>query len=414
LEAKDKCGNTPLNLAAQRDTSLDIIKQLLNSKAHIATIDNDGVNPLFYASAYGHTDTVRLLIDAGANVDAQEPKGNFSPLHVAAQNGHITIVELLLSKGARTEVQTNAKETPLHSATSSDHKSIVELLVAKGATIDVQNKDNCTPLYSAIRNGSLLAVKLLIDKGADINALSIANQSLLYVSLFKGHEEIVQWLLDKGIKVVNVQETSTMLAPLHLAAQKNYITAAKSLLDKGAAINIKNINGQTPLHLAIENNHPVMAELLIAEGADINAKDSNNCTPLDLAVKNGSIKRLPLIELFLRNDASVSSETQEHINVLKKLVIVKRQALFKAIELSNYEIVNKLLKEGFALNTCDKNGNTLLHKAVQAGNVPMVTLLVSLGASKYLAKPNVDGITPIKLMLDNKMFIDVVSPLLKQ
>ncbi|MBA3955032.1 ankyrin repeat domain-containing protein, partial [Candidatus Dependentiae bacterium] len=151
LEAKDKCGNTPLNLAAQRDTSLDIIKQLLNSKAHIATIDNDGVNPLFYASAYGHTDTVRLLIDAGANVDAQEPKGNFSPLHVAAQNGHITIVELLLSKGARTEVQTNAKETPLHSAAANDHKSIVELLVAKGATIDVQNKDNCTPLYSAIR-----------------------------------------------------------------------------------------------------------------------------------------------------------------------------------------------------------------------------------------------------------------------
>ncbi|MBA3536995.1 MAG: ankyrin repeat domain-containing protein [Tatlockia sp.] len=285
LAAQDNDGDTPLHLAAQDKSSLVMAKLLIDKGAQIDIANNKNNTPLLYATGYNASEIVKLLIDKGANVNH---KGDhcFTPLHLAAQEGHTAIVQLLIDNKADLTAQTGDKSTALHMAIAKEHTDIAQLLIVKGSTIDARNQNNCTPLYLAIRSGKLSAVKLLIDKGADINALSTANQSLLYASLVLGYEEIAQWLLDKGIKVVDVQETSTMLAPLHLAAQKNYITVAKALLDKGADINIKDIKGKTPLHLAIENNHLVMAKLLITQGAHINAKDNDNCTPLFKSYSN--------------------------------------------------------------------------------------------------------------------------------
>jgi ankyrin repeat protein len=68
------------------------------------------------------------------------------------------------------------------------------------------------------------------------------------------------------------------------------------------------------------------------------------------------------------------------------------------------------LKQGFTLNTCDKYGNTLLHKAVASGNIECVKLLVTLLYNAglidtYLLKKNKSGSTPLDIAIINNQDI---------
>ena len=63
---------------------------------------------LSLASQYGHTEIVKLLLDAGEDPNRFNPVGGHShstPLHQAAGNGHLDVVKLLIAHGAKTDVK---------------------------------------------------------------------------------------------------------------------------------------------------------------------------------------------------------------------------------------------------------------------------------------------------------------------
>ncbi|MFB3111225.1 MAG: ankyrin repeat domain-containing protein, partial [Gemmatimonadales bacterium] len=59
-----------------------------------------GVTPLWRASLNGDTETVKLLLDANADVNAARKTDGVTPLYVASQNGHTETVKLLLDAKA--------------------------------------------------------------------------------------------------------------------------------------------------------------------------------------------------------------------------------------------------------------------------------------------------------------------------
>ncbi|RPB22320.1 ankyrin, partial [Terfezia boudieri ATCC MYA-4762] len=59
----------------------------------------DGTMPLHIASAYGHQEVAKLLIDGGANVSAGKRDGT-TPLYIASQNRHQGVAKLLIDRGA--------------------------------------------------------------------------------------------------------------------------------------------------------------------------------------------------------------------------------------------------------------------------------------------------------------------------
>jgi hypothetical protein len=81
----------------------------------------NGWTPLMYAAFKGHTETVRLLLDNRARVDAVTDNGT-SALMLAAMEGHREVVELLLAKGA------NAK------AANASGKSAIDFALSRGNT----------------------------------------------------------------------------------------------------------------------------------------------------------------------------------------------------------------------------------------------------------------------------------------
>jgi uncharacterized protein len=83
--------------------------------------------PLHAAAAGRHIEVCRVLLAAGANVNATQ-HGGFTPLHEAAQHGDVEMSELFLSAGADQSLTNDAGETPAETAAAAGHADLARRL----------------------------------------------------------------------------------------------------------------------------------------------------------------------------------------------------------------------------------------------------------------------------------------------
>lgn len=120
----------------------------VDERAPIVNGFNDAHTPLLVAARDGHTDIVRMLLDAGADVNAVEPTFGAVPLHKAVYNGHAESTRMLAARpGVDLDLQgaTNGY-TPLHDAIWHGFAECAQALVDAGARVDLVGHDGKTPL----------------------------------------------------------------------------------------------------------------------------------------------------------------------------------------------------------------------------------------------------------------------------
>ncbi|XP_015868995.1 uncharacterized protein LOC107406602 isoform X2 [Ziziphus jujuba] len=100
----------------------------------------DGDTALHLACLYGHLSCVQLILERGANLEAQDEDGAI-PLHDACAGGYTEIVQLLINSANSTESLKRMLEsvdaegdTPLHHAARGEHADVIRLLLASGAS----------------------------------------------------------------------------------------------------------------------------------------------------------------------------------------------------------------------------------------------------------------------------------------
>ncbi|MBA3954145.1 ankyrin repeat domain-containing protein [Candidatus Dependentiae bacterium] len=289
-------------------------------------------------------------------------------------------------------------------AIQAGNYSLVQDLLNNGANVNAQNTQNYTPLHFAAAHGHTALAQLLIDNKAPINAQATQNFTPLHLAAQYGHTALAQLLIDNKAPI-NAQNTQNV-TPLHCAAAQGHTALAQLLINKGADINAQTTQNDTPLHLAAKNNHTVVIEILLSYGSSIlQGLLSNN------AVIQAQDNRLKLSQTTNFKDiAQLLNKGAYAYPIIKAFIDIKRKQLFNAIESNDREAVAQLLKEGFTLNTCDKEGNTLLHKAIQSHNLAIIDLLISLGAGKYLYTANKQNLTPLQLLIANNMIAAVFTP----
>jgi ankyrin repeat protein len=120
-----------LNAAGGGDTRsvVEILQQGVDANASFPIT---GTRALMIAAAQGHVDTVRALLDAGADVNAADVTG-WTPLHAAAYNGDLQIVKLLLGHGAIPPPPSWFLQSPSIMAEKLGHQDI-ELLLKQAET----------------------------------------------------------------------------------------------------------------------------------------------------------------------------------------------------------------------------------------------------------------------------------------
>ena len=92
-----------------------------------------GAQPMHFAASKGDVDSVKLLLDRGAKINASTQDG-WSALHFACLRGDEGLVQLLLDRGADVSMTTKSGLSALSIATSEGDPEIVELLLDRGAS----------------------------------------------------------------------------------------------------------------------------------------------------------------------------------------------------------------------------------------------------------------------------------------
>jgi len=91
--------------------------------------DKNGYTALHYAARNGHHEACKMLLAAGANVNATTKSGGVTSLMRASMMGHEKIVQLLIKYKADTRVCDNDGNTALHRAIQLGHTNIAQLLL---------------------------------------------------------------------------------------------------------------------------------------------------------------------------------------------------------------------------------------------------------------------------------------------
>lgn len=186
-------------IEAIRDESLDRVKGYLSQGWDVNMPSSAGELPLVAASRWDNPELVRILLQAGADVNgAETDEVKTSPMCAAARHGHVAVAQLLLNKGANVNYVTGANTTALLNAAgqcSPEHEEIVQLLLKAKARVDVG--DESSPLIDAADGGTPGMLRLLLAAGAKVNEVKPWGTALIR-AVKKDQVESVKVLLDGG------------------------------------------------------------------------------------------------------------------------------------------------------------------------------------------------------------------------
>ncbi|KAF4800241.1 Cortactin-binding protein 2 [Turdus rufiventris] len=175
--------------AAQGNVTL--LSMLLNEEGlDINYSCEDGYSALYSAATNGHTDCVRLLLAAEAQVDAADKNG-FTPLCSAVAQGHVKCAELLIMYQADINHAAERGQTPLYLACKTGNNDCIKLLLEAGADRTIKTSDGWSPIHAAVDSGNVESLKLLMYYGEpnNGNCLMDAESNLDYFDLEKREDD---------------------------------------------------------------------------------------------------------------------------------------------------------------------------------------------------------------------------------
>ena len=350
-------GQTVLMVAA-RTGSAQVLRQLVAYGADVNAKESwMGETALMWAAAANNAAAVRALVELGAQVNARSatvpypeqkpaepsnyvasfvPKGQWTPLMYAARENAIDAARALIDAGADLNVQDPEGVTPLLEAILNVHYDLARLLVERGADPRLADKVGMTPIFAIVEmrtptwersrprleergevDGPAL-IRFLIDNGADPDAALTGRQlgryhgggsaafaqgttPLMQAVRFK-HLDLATLLLERGADVTRKQNdgtTALMIAagvkyaitqegdPDNMGTAADAFEIVKMIVERGADVNLANDRGETALYGAAFFGHPQIIKYLVDRGARLDVKTKTGRTILDGVLNTG-------------------------------------------------------------------------------------------------------------------------------
>jgi ankyrin repeat protein len=279
------------------------------------------IAPLQYITKHGDIELVRMLLDAGADVNApptgSDGQDGDTALQAAAKNGSVELIEILLDAGADINAPPPQEwgRTALQAAAMNGNIELVQILLDASADINAPPAEEWgyTVLQAAAKTGNIELVQILLDAGADINAPTSQERgrTALQAAAEKGNIELVEILLNAGAEVNAPPSQEYGVTAIQAAVIRGHIRIAQLLLNAGADVNAAPAGneGRTALEGAAEHGRIDLLQLLINAGADTN---SSQCTrALKLAATNGYDAVCGLLNRFRNGDRISPPEVRQ-------------------------------------------------------------------------------------------------------
>jgi len=336
-----RTSDTALMMAA-RTGKVDAVMALLSHGAQVNAPETwGGTTALMWAVSERHPDVVKILIDHGADVNAKSylvpsasgrgfegtapvpPKPNqpieefasgmLTPLMFAGRENDLESAKLLVKAGANLNAQGGDGKDALSLAFFDGSYDVADFLLDSHANVNQKDAQRFTPLFWAVdrRNmetapnfpwmvtrDPLPLIKKLLDAGADPNAVvnstprarmregspRIVFATSIMRAAFSGDIELVKLLLAHGADphVISTDRETTLMAACGTGFINGYhrlrppaerLEVVKLLVDMGEDVNAADNYGITPLMVAANLGDLNVVKYLVEKGADLNAHD---------------------------------------------------------------------------------------------------------------------------------------------
>jgi ankyrin repeat protein len=187
---------------------------------------------LLWASAKGHVEVVKSLIEKGANVNIKNENGT-TALNMALSEKKVETADILRAHGAILDSRTvKVISAEMIEAAKFGFLDRIKLFLAAGLDVDTKDKTGATALMVACHSGELEMVKFLLERGANVNAKNTRGITALMLSSDMTDIEMMQFLLEKGADV-NAKTTRGYTA-LRRASDLHNVEVVNFLKDYGA------------------------------------------------------------------------------------------------------------------------------------------------------------------------------------
>jgi ankyrin repeat protein len=152
-EGLKKLTTKDLRTAAMRGNANDVEVWVRRDPEAVRRPDAEGLYPIHRAADQGHSEVIRVLLRAGADVNTPHATVQATPLEYAAMNGHLDAVRTLIAAGATVDSVDNKGLTPLMWAAKKGQGQVVQELLKHGADVNRKTKTGWTALRYAEQNG---------------------------------------------------------------------------------------------------------------------------------------------------------------------------------------------------------------------------------------------------------------------
>ncbi|KAJ6476661.1 ankyrin repeat-containing domain protein [Mycena vitilis] len=356
---------SPIWVAAAANL-LGISRYLLDRGTSLTDERSEGyTTPLAVAAYYGHLQMVQLMINHGAEVNAEGGRYG-TALQAASCVGQVDAVGLLIASGANINLPGGEYGAALHAASYEGHRNIVELLIRHGANVNLEGGELGTALQGASCSGHTDIVRLLIANGSAINARSGEYGGALRAASYEGQEDVVRLLLESGADL-KIQGGRFGTA-LQVAASSGHTTIARLLIEAGADVNLVGGTSESALQAAAGSGQDSLVQLLIDHGADINARTGKCCTALQAASYGGYED---IVQLLILNGADLNIQGGEFCT-----------PLYAAAQEGHEQIVRILCGNGADVNIQGGNFGSALEAAMDGEYDIIVEILADAGAMR--------------------------------
>ncbi|MCH8059226.1 MAG: ankyrin repeat domain-containing protein [Proteobacteria bacterium] len=392
-------GVAPLMVAAKSGET-DIVRALIDADADVnAPEPRRGQSALMWAISFGYPDAARVLIEAGADVTARTMKlnedyspmqleaytksvsgtaqGGYTPLMFAARQGDVATTRLLLDRGADVNAESAVDGSSLVIASVAGHEDLSLLLLDAGADPASVDAGGMTALHFALRDGLKILHGYNITEGALV--CNFGGDPTRCKPLAVLSDKELEFLDDPEKDLILDEDENDLREPL---PGRNMHRLAVALLDEGADANAAmqfppphlrlarlsmfNMTGATPFFLAAAaQDVDAMDMMLVREDVDALVETSIN-------------EEIFYKQLQVKAD---DNEIQANATTLMVAIGLGRKSDFSPDEEARaIRAAEKLIARGADVNAATATGWTPMHAAAYIGAEAMIEFLVANGA----------------------------------